>query len=131
MREVNAVAVRPGGGGLGRPGEVVARLSPVRLPASSRVRLARVAPRAILKDDPPELQVPLRGGAGLPGALAGLLGELFPDDTAPDAGSSRPAPPDGARATGSGGAPASGTGGAPAGDVRSGAGGLAGARRRH
>ena len=36
--EVTVVAVRPGSVGPGRPGEAVARISPLRLPASARVR---------------------------------------------------------------------------------------------
>ncbi|HTW98612.1 MAG TPA: transcription-repair coupling factor [Acidimicrobiales bacterium] len=80
VREVNAVAVRPGAGGIGRPGEVVARISPLRLPVSGQVRLSRLARRAVLKEDPPELQVPLPSGPGLPAALSELLRELLPEE---------------------------------------------------
>ncbi len=126
VREVNAVAVRPGAGGIGRPGEVVARLSPVRLPASSRVRLARVAARAVLKEDPPELQVPLRAGAGLPGALAGLLAELYPAE-APAGAPASPAPaPAGAPAAAPGAGAGAGAAGSRDGEPR-----LAAVRRRN
>ena len=51
VTEVTAAPSRVGVGGLGRPGEVVARLSPVKLPVSSEVRLKRLHPRAILKGE--------------------------------------------------------------------------------
>ncbi len=78
VREVTAVAHRIGDGGTSRPGEVVARIGPLRLRASARVRLTRLAPRAILKEDAEQLVVPLRAGAGLPGTLVQLLGALVP-----------------------------------------------------
>jgi len=77
VREVSVVPHRFGGQGPSRPGEVVARLSPVRLRASARVRLTRLSPRALLKEEAEQLVVPLPGGPGLPSALAGLLGSLL------------------------------------------------------
>jgi len=79
VREITAVPVRPGSPGPGRPGEVVARLGPLRLRASARVRLARLAPRAVYKEEPGQLVVPLRAGPGLPDELAALLAGLAAD----------------------------------------------------
>ena len=82
VREVTAVAHRMGDAGPSRPGEVVARCSPVRLRASAQVRLSRLAPRAILKEEAEQLVVPLQGGHGLPGAIAELLEALLPTEAA-------------------------------------------------
>ncbi len=82
LSDVSVVAVRPGSGGPGRPGEVVARLSPLRLRASAKVRLNRIAPRALVKDDVGQLVVPLKAGPGLADGLAQLLRELVPADAA-------------------------------------------------
>jgi len=78
VTEVTAAAAKPGAGGPGRPGEVVVRLSPVKLAVSSQVRLARVHPRAILKQDSAQLIVPLAGGDDLADRLVALLSELVP-----------------------------------------------------
>jgi transcription-repair coupling factor (superfamily II helicase) len=78
VTEVTVVAVRPGSRGPARVGEAVARLSPLRLPASARVRLTRLAPRAILKEDPPQLVVPLAAGPRLAADLEALLAGLVP-----------------------------------------------------
>ncbi len=78
VTEVTVVPVRPGSIGPGRPGEAVARLTPLRLPASARVRLTRLAPRAVLKEDPPQLVVPLAGGPRLAADLEALLAALLP-----------------------------------------------------
>jgi transcription-repair coupling factor (superfamily II helicase) len=134
VREVNAVPVRPGSGGIGRPGEVVARISPVRLPVSAQVRLARLHRRAVLKEEPPELQVPLPAGPDLPAALSSLLGELFPGEGAGNGdGAAAPAVVEG-QPTGSPGARPAASG---AGQLSAAAGrgvvakpGLAAARRR-
>jgi transcription-repair coupling factor (superfamily II helicase) len=78
VTEITAAAVKPGAGGPGRPGEVVARLSPVKLPVSSQVRLGRLHPRAILKADSAQLIVPLAAGDDLADRLVALLAELIP-----------------------------------------------------
>ncbi len=80
IREVVVVAHRVGAPGPSRPGEVVARLSPVHLAASAKIRLQRLAPRALVRDDPARLVVPLKAGQSVPRELAALLGELVPDD---------------------------------------------------
>jgi len=82
VREVNVVPSRPGGGGPGRPGEAVARFSPIRLRASARVRLTRLAPRAVVKEDLEQLIVPLKAGGDLASTLAGLLRDLVPVEVA-------------------------------------------------
>jgi transcription-repair coupling factor (superfamily II helicase) len=82
IREVVIVAHRLGSSGPSRPGEVVARLAPVRLPASARIRLQRLSPRALLRDDPARLVVPLNSGQAVPSELAGLLRDLVPRDNA-------------------------------------------------
>jgi hypothetical protein len=63
---------------MGRPGEVIVRLSPVRLAVSGEVRLKRLHPRAIVKEDGHQLVVPLAAGVDLPARLAALLQELLP-----------------------------------------------------
>jgi transcription-repair coupling factor (superfamily II helicase) len=78
VTEVTVVAVRPGSPGPARPGEALARLSPVHLPVSARLRLARISPRAILKEDPPQLVVPLPAGDRLAADLVALLAALLP-----------------------------------------------------
>ena len=73
-------AARPGTpGSPGRVGEVVARLSPVTLPVSAQVRLGRLHPRAIWKEDARQLIVPLAEGDDLADRLVGVLSELFPE----------------------------------------------------
>ncbi len=80
VREVSVVAWRPGSTGPGRAGEVVARLTPIRLRASAAVRLQRLAPRAVRKDDASQLVIPLKAGPDIAARLAELLRELVPDE---------------------------------------------------
>ena len=79
LREVSVV----GGGAGASPGELVARLSPVRLKASEQVRLSRLWPRAVYKEDQAQLVGPLRpGGRAGPdnaaAALVDMLAQLVP-----------------------------------------------------
>jgi transcription-repair coupling factor (superfamily II helicase) len=83
VSEVTASVTRPGAGGPGRTGEAVVRLSPLRLRASARVRLGRLHPRAIVKEDVDQVIVPLATGADLADRLAVLLHELVPTETTP------------------------------------------------
>ncbi|MHB1772907.1 MAG: transcription-repair coupling factor [Acidimicrobiales bacterium] len=78
VAEITGAITKPGGAGPGRPGEVVVRMSPVHLAVSSQVRLQRLHPRAILKEEASQLILPFAAGADLADRLAGLLGELFP-----------------------------------------------------
>ena len=78
VTEVTASVVRPGASGPGRTGEAVARLAPVHLRASARVRLGRLHPRAIFKEDVDQIIVPLAAGPDLADRLAVLLRELVP-----------------------------------------------------
>jgi len=80
VREVTASATRPGMGSPGRRGEVVARISPIRLRASARVRLGRLHPRAILKEEVDQLIVPVPAGPDLADRLAKLLREIVPGE---------------------------------------------------
>jgi transcription-repair coupling factor (superfamily II helicase) len=74
LREVAVVA-----GGLGAPpGSLVARLSPLALKASERVRLGRLWPRAVYKEDPGQLVGPLPKGQEPARALVELLRALVP-----------------------------------------------------
>ncbi|MHB8594380.1 MAG: transcription-repair coupling factor, partial [Acidimicrobiales bacterium] len=78
IREVSATPARAGqGGGPGRRG-LVARLSPIELPASARVRLRRLHPAAVLKDDARQVMVPVDGLGDVAGALVALVRELVP-----------------------------------------------------
>ena len=86
VREV--VVVAGGGSGLGAGGST-ARLQPLALKASERVRLSRMWPKAIYKDDSGQLVVPLPRGSDLAGDLAGLLSSLVP----PAAGAGSGGPP--------------------------------------
>jgi len=95
VTEVTASVTRPGGGGPGRTGEAVARLSPIRLRASARVRLGRLHPRAIVKEDVDQIIVPLAAGPDIADRLATLLRELVPADPGDSA---RPDPDTAARA---------------------------------
>jgi transcription-repair coupling factor (superfamily II helicase) len=82
VTEVTASLTRPGGSGPGRTGEAVARLSPLRLRASARVRLGRLYPRSIVKEDLDQVIVPLAAGPDLADRLAVLLRELVPPEAA-------------------------------------------------
>jgi transcription-repair coupling factor (superfamily II helicase) len=118
VREVSATAARPGqvsmAGGRRR---LVARLAPLALPASARVRLRRLRPEAQYKEEPAQLTVPLAVDEAPVEALAALLAALVPADV--EAGEA-------ATTAGAGGEPATGTaGGRPPGRDSS----RAGARR--
>ncbi len=79
VREVSATAARPGHG-VGRPGRrgLVARMAPLELPASARVRLRRLRPEAVMKEEAHQLVVPLGPDERPVEALTALLGELVP-----------------------------------------------------
>jgi transcription-repair coupling factor (superfamily II helicase) len=82
VSEVTASVTRPGAGGPGRTGEAVARVAPIRLRASARVRLGRLHPRAIVKEEVDQIIVPLAAGPDLADRLAAMLRELVPAETA-------------------------------------------------
>jgi transcription-repair coupling factor (superfamily II helicase) len=86
VTEVTAAAAKPGASGPGRLGEVVVRMSPVKLAVSAQVRLGRLHPRAILKEDTAQLIVPVAAGNDLADRIVGLLGELLPAPAVPAAG---------------------------------------------
>ena len=73
IREITMSSVRPVGSA-----NPVARVAPVRLPASAEVRLRRLAPGASYRADSSQLLIPIRPG-GLPAdVLRELLEELIP-----------------------------------------------------
>ncbi|MGH8921976.1 MAG: TRCF domain-containing protein, partial [Actinomycetes bacterium] len=74
---VREVAVVKAGGGL-VSGGFTARLLPLALPASGRVRLSRLWPKAIYKEDSGQLVLTLPRGAEGAADLAGLLAALVP-----------------------------------------------------
>ena len=80
IREVSAARARPGQVKGVPPGRqvLVARLAPLALRASSSVRLRRVRPEAIYKEDSQELVVPLVSGRAPADELVDLLAELVP-----------------------------------------------------
>jgi len=79
IREVAVVS-----GGLATPtGGLVARLSPLSLRASERVRLGRLWPRAVYKDDQGQLVGPMRKGVDPARALVDMLHALVPPTTGP------------------------------------------------
>ncbi|HTV10544.1 MAG TPA: transcription-repair coupling factor [Acidimicrobiales bacterium] len=66
-------------GGLGTPlGGYTARVSPITLRASEQVRLSRLWPRAVYKEDQSQLVGPLRKGADPAEALVQMLRALVP-----------------------------------------------------
>jgi hypothetical protein len=69
--------VKASSGGLGAGG-FTARLSPVTLKASQRVRLSRLIPKGIYKEDIAQLVLPLPRGSDPAADLAGLLASLVP-----------------------------------------------------
>jgi transcription-repair coupling factor (superfamily II helicase) len=83
VREVSATAARPGQvtmtGGRRR---LVARLAPLAMPASARIRLRRLRPEAVYKEESGQLTVPLAPGEESVEALSALLGELVPGEGA-------------------------------------------------
>ncbi|HAM02522.1 MAG TPA: transcription-repair coupling factor, partial [Acidimicrobiaceae bacterium] len=76
VREVSVTAPR-GPVLSGRRRRVVARLSPLELAASARVRLRRLHPDSVYKEEPRQLQVDL-DAHGVAAALAALLEALVP-----------------------------------------------------
>jgi len=75
LREVTVV--KGSGGGLG-PAGATARMQPLALKASERVRLSRLWPRAVYKEDTGQLVLNLPRGAEPAGALTDLLSALVP-----------------------------------------------------
>jgi transcription-repair coupling factor (superfamily II helicase) len=75
IREV--AVVKASGGGLGGGG-FTARLSPLALKASQRVRLGRLASKAIYKEDIAQLVLPLPRASDPSADLADLLAALVP-----------------------------------------------------
>ena len=74
LRDVTVVS-----GGIGTPtGSLVARISPVSLKASEQVRLGRVWPHAIYKEDQGQLVGPVRKGADPASTLVEILRALIP-----------------------------------------------------
>ncbi len=78
---VREVAVVKGGAGLSGGG-ATARLSPLGLRASARVRLARLWPKAVFKEDIGQLVLSLPRGADPAGTLSDLLSQLVPAEAA-------------------------------------------------
>jgi transcription-repair coupling factor (superfamily II helicase) len=62
---------------LAGPG-LVAHVSPIRLPQSKQMRLARLYKGAVYREQEQELRLPVRGGAGIAEDLIAALGELVP-----------------------------------------------------
>jgi hypothetical protein len=80
VREVAVVK-----GGLGTPaGGLVARISPMALKASEQVRLGRLWPRVVYKQDLGQVVGPLRGGVDPAAALVDLLRALVPPPVSSD-----------------------------------------------
>jgi transcription-repair coupling factor (superfamily II helicase) len=74
---IREVAVVSGGAGLSTGG-FTARLSPLELKASQKVRLGRLAPKAVFKEDIGQLVMPLPRGSDPAADLAALLEQLAP-----------------------------------------------------
>jgi len=101
VREISVTPARPGQAVPGRGGRsvsgstrrgFVARISPLDLPASARVRLRRLWPEAVMKEDARQLLVPLPGEHDPVGALTELLRELVPTPGGRDQKAVVPAP---------------------------------------
>lgn len=76
--EVAVTAQRANLAGAGRRASLIGRLSPLELPASARVRLRRLYPGAVLKEDVGQLIVPLPPGEDPVIALVAILRQLLP-----------------------------------------------------
>jgi transcription-repair coupling factor (superfamily II helicase) len=74
---VREVTVAKAGGTLGGPAFTV-RMLPLALKASQRVRLSRLWPKAIYKEDTGQIVLPLPRGAEPAGDLAEVLRQLVP-----------------------------------------------------
>ncbi len=74
IEEVTVVPPRPGGAR-----QPVAKVSPLRLPASSQIRLRRLAPGASWREEMAQLVVPLEAKTPAATALLELLTQLVPD----------------------------------------------------
>ncbi|HEX9529777.1 MAG TPA: transcription-repair coupling factor, partial [Acidimicrobiales bacterium] len=74
VREITVVRARPGGLG----GGDTARISPLALKTSAQIRLKRLQPKAVYKQDSQQLIVTLARGADPAEAVAVLLDELVP-----------------------------------------------------
>ena len=74
---IREVAVVSGGAGLSGGG-FTARLAPLELKASQKVRLGRLAPKAVFKEDIGQLVMPLPRGSDPAADLAALLEQLAP-----------------------------------------------------
>jgi transcription-repair coupling factor (superfamily II helicase) len=79
---IREVAVVKGGAGRAGAGGGTARLSPVTLKASERVRLNRLWPRAVYKEDIAQLVLPLETGVDPAAALTDGLATLVPPSVA-------------------------------------------------
>ncbi|MBO0715680.1 MAG: transcription-repair coupling factor, partial [Acidimicrobiales bacterium] len=86
VREVTVTPPRSGGA---TPGRAVARLAPLDLRASARVRLQRLHHHAVYKEDLRQLVVPLDRKADPAPALVELLRALVPAEEPVPVGSSR------------------------------------------
>jgi transcription-repair coupling factor (superfamily II helicase) len=75
IREVAVTASRTSSGS-------TARIAPVQLRTSATIRLKRLAPSAVYKDEVGQLIVPLAKGVDPAEALTTLIAELVPADTA-------------------------------------------------
>jgi transcription-repair coupling factor (superfamily II helicase) len=84
IREITVSAARPGGTNL-----PMARIAPVRLAASAAVRLRRLVPGAVYREDLAQLLVPIRPGELPADVLRQLLSDLLPpsDGAEADSGS--------------------------------------------
>jgi transcription-repair coupling factor (superfamily II helicase) len=87
VNEVSVTPLRPGQRGPGtagsqRPGSklLVARLSPVEMPASARIRLRRLHPDSVLKEQTGQLIVGIAGKEDPAVQLASMLRDLLPPD---------------------------------------------------
>jgi transcription-repair coupling factor (superfamily II helicase) len=74
VKEVAVVGAAAGLSG----GGYTARLAPLTLKASQRVRLNRIAPKAVFKEDSRQLVMPLPRGSDPAGDLSALLAQLAP-----------------------------------------------------
>jgi transcription-repair coupling factor (superfamily II helicase) len=75
VREIAVTASRTGSGS-------IARIAPLRLRTSAAIRLRRLAPSAVYKEEVGQLQVPLAKGIDPADALITLLAELVPAEAA-------------------------------------------------
>jgi transcription-repair coupling factor (superfamily II helicase) len=90
VREVTVVRAGPASGALGGSSGGTARVAPLELKTSQRIRLQRRWPKALFKEEIGQIVVPVPRGADSAEFVTDLLASLVPGETAGTAGGAGP-----------------------------------------